>query len=470
MQVVFGDNSPRSSSSRGSSFRPPSRSPSGAPAPRNPLRDSASSIRTRGWVAQTLDFSESESQDMTRANSGPISYPQIAAPNSFSHEPPAPHSSLSLHHPVLPQRVESETMADGNRHSRWSPSLSAARHRLSPASSGNMPAVFAPTESLPAALQRLGSVRSGHLPATEHSPFRQQSPASIDRIGRAHSGRAPTPNPIPTGPHSSSTHRPYRFIHDTDAPSSGDDSRPRMRRPPTRSQAPTSGLQHAGNESPFRDPTPSAQSRALARPSPQNHPAQAPSQAPTQGQPTELPYAEFIPHIQNRGPARDSPQASRVRGYAFIDDSSGDEVARRPAAAARQLPRQLPVARPTGGWIEESSSLASNVFGPPRTNPNHSPSMIHGDGQAEAAAAAAGGNAAPPPRVTPGMRREREERERQRCRRGNRRAYTFIDNDGSDSDDAGQLQSRLLMTASFSCLLPCMQCSPSGFLVPTGRT
>ncbi len=253
------------------------------------------------------------------------------------------------------------------------------------------------------------------------------------------------PQPLtPLAARSGSAQRPYRFIDDGDAPSSGDDGGSRTRRPLSRARAavPTSGLQAPAVDQPIRDghghrAVPSAQSRGLARASPQ---------ARVLPQPTELPYADLIPHMRGEDLAMNPSGAGFVRAYAFIDDSSGDEMARRPAATSRQLP----AARPTSGWIEEPINTEQNLH----VQPQRGRGIMHGGENTEASQAAAG-EAGHPQRITPGMRREREERERQRRRRGPRRTYAFIDDDGSDSDEAGESASVMAglrrLSVGFSC-------------------
>ena len=270
-------------------------------------------------------------------------------------------------------------------------------------------------------LQQAGRAHSGHRPATTsvqgspavnqrvspvaHSQHvspglmqRQMSHDHLQPMARSHSGRSahsrpsPTPTPPPLAPCSDSARRAYRFIDNGDAPSSGDDLGFRARRPTV---APlslhVSPLADQAGGLPGSSHMPG---RGLVRDSPA-----APLSSASAG---ELPYADLIPIMGTAGAA---PQAARARGYAFIDDSSGDDSVWRPA-----LPRQLPAPRPTSGWVEEPVPEAARVWqdedGHWHSSSGSGRAALSGDhvsDDPQPHAAGAAPTADPPQRITPGL-------------------------------------------------------------------
>ncbi|KAK9830776.1 hypothetical protein WJX74_006675 [Apatococcus lobatus] len=393
------------------------------PSPSSLRRDSAAGPRTNGWVAQQLDFTDAQ-QRMGQTRPGTISRP-LPAPFEAS------HLDRRLRDPHLPMgQARSGLVSD-----QVAPTMQQQQQQQMGVASPGQCNVGAPQTS-PLSLEQIGQPQSRHA---SPSIIQQQTSSEYTQpLSRAHSARSThsrgSPTPLPTAPRSESARRAYRFIDDIDAPSSGDDLGLRARHPSPR---PLSPIPHIPNQRRGQHDSSSMPGRRLARDSPlaaRSDPA------------VELPYADLLP-IMGRGLARDSPPAGQAPSSAFIDDRSGDELARRPLTA-----RQLPAARPTSGWIEEPTPAAAGVWqdghwrsagGAESTLNRVNPQ----DMSQPAAAAAAGAEA--PQRITPGMRREQEERHRERMRRGggNRRSYAFIDVDISSSDDEGY-QADMMRTGS----------------------
>ena len=370
MQVLFGSASHSSMSSRGSPIQPSA----SAVSPSYSTRDWTPGLRTNGWVAEQLDFTDSQ-QQIRRTHSG-----RSTSPSPFAAR-------------RLPPNITGAQQPTGRTHSSRMPNA--------PPTVQN-----AQQQEFPASLEQIGRMQLDQVSApapTLHGAYEQEFAGSLQQIGRAHSGCAPSPSPTaahPGEPRSASARRAYRFIDDGGAPSSCDEAGFRNRRP---------------------------LSRVSGRP--------GADQARQGGPPT----TGHVPSPRE-ALARDLPQTSRPRSYAFIDDSSGDEGARRRAPAASL---QLPLARPTTGWIDQP--VAANPPGRPRGpgQPDgpamHAQYHDHRDGpqghpqdhsRMEPAAE-------PAQRITPGMRREQEERHRNRSRLAPRTTYAFIDDEGSGDEGAG---------------------------------
>ena len=375
MQVSFGRNSPQSTSSREGSARLGART-----SPPDHPQDSGAGLRTTGWVAQQLDFTGAQ-QRMGQA-SCPLPAPSQASPLDRRLQDPSlqmgrapsgqlpPAGRIQQQHQASPagaqQMVRAQTgqmLAAGGVEG-----LPAVAQQMGRAYSGQLPeaVVNAQQQQTPwAGSEQAGRARSGQMPTVQG---RQGAPGGLEQIGRthlraaspdimqrhlvserahsltrAHSGRSPTPPPVP--PRSETARQAYRFIDDSYA-SSGDDPDFRVRRPSTRPPPPsTSGFADAARVQPEG-------SRFHGRSQAHDSPAPPPMEPAAQ-----LPYAELIPIMAGGSLARGGPQAGQAPQYAFIDDSSGDDSARRPAPS-----RQLPAARPTSGWVEQPIPAAARVW------------------------------------------------------------------------------------------------------------
>lgn len=270
---------------------------------------------------------------------------------------------------------------------------SASLQPMSRAQSGHIPDASSMQNSTAAAQRMNPAAQPRH--ASPGLMQRQMSHEHLPPMTRSLSGRSahsgPSPTPPPLAPRSDSARRAYRFI-DNNAPPSGDDLAFRARRPamaPPQPHMSPSADQTGGLPGSSHMP-----GRGLVRDSPAAPLSSAPA--------AELPYADLIPIM---GAAGGTTQAARARAYAFIDDSSGDEFARRLAP-----PRQLPTARPTGGWVEEPVPEAARVWqdeaGHWHSSSGGSQSALSRDHVSDDPlphAAGASSTGHPPQRITPGL-------------------------------------------------------------------